>query len=170
MNSVQGTNLWFICTGDHTCNEFWVTEIENSESETTFSCVAICIVFIDFFLATCLEQRVWTTFCKICSGTPHLTIFGEPRYAYLAKYGQFRCIVLRSIGPYSQKLWPNPNFGQFPHCNYNIKLQMGGHETFMRLYIWKNHEASICPKEHVCSRLRSKSKKKIWFSLVYMKS
>ena len=33
-------------------------------------------------------QRFWTAFCKIFSGTPHLTIFGAPKYVYLAKYGQ----------------------------------------------------------------------------------
>ena len=37
---------------------------------------------------------------------------------------QFRRVGLRSIGPSSQKLWPNQIFGRFPHCNYNVKLKM----------------------------------------------
>ena len=36
-----------------------------------------------------LDQRVSTAFCKIFSGTPHLTIFGALKYApKYAKYGQ----------------------------------------------------------------------------------
>ena len=31
-----------------------------------------------------LDQRVSTAFCKIFSGTPHSTIFGAPKYTYLA--------------------------------------------------------------------------------------
>ena len=46
---------------------------------------------------------------------------------------QFRRVGLRSIGPSSQKLWPNQIFGWSPHCNYNVKLQIGGNETFMGL-------------------------------------
>ena len=38
---------------------------------------------------------------------------------------QFRHVGLRSIGPSSQKLWPNQFFCRSPHCNYNIKLEMG---------------------------------------------
>ena len=43
-----------------------------------------------------LDQRVSTAFCKIFSGTPHLTLFGAPKYApkyaylaYLAIFGIF---------------------------------------------------------------------------------
>ena len=39
---------------------------------------------------------------------------------------QFRRVGLRSIGPSSQKLWPNQIFGRFPHFNYNVKVQIGG--------------------------------------------
>ena len=46
---------------------------------------------------------------------------------------QFKRVVLRSIGPSRQKLWPNQMFGQFPHCNYNVKLQMGGPGSFRGL-------------------------------------
>ena len=35
---------------------------------------------------------------------------------------QFRRVGLRSIGPSSQKLWPNQIFGWFPHCNYNVNF------------------------------------------------
>ena len=49
---------------------------------------------------------------------------------------QFRGVDLRSIGPSSQELWPNQNFGRFSYCNYNVKLQMDGPETFMGLWIW----------------------------------
>ena len=46
---------------------------------------------------------------------------------------QFRRIGLRSIGPSSQKLWPNQIFGRFPHCNYNVKLKIAGKMSFMGL-------------------------------------
>ena len=46
---------------------------------------------------------------------------------------QFRRIGLRSIGPSSQKLWPNQIFGRFPHCNYNVKLKMARKMSFMGL-------------------------------------
>ena len=42
-------------------------------------------------------------------------------------------IGLRSIGPSSQKLWPNQIFGRFPHCNYNVKLKMARQMSFMGL-------------------------------------
>ena len=45
----------------------------------------------------------------------------------------FRRVGPRSIGPSSQKLWPNQIFGRSPHCNYNVKLQSGGHSRFMGL-------------------------------------
>ena len=43
---------------------------------------------------------------------------------------QFRRVGLRSIGPSSQKLWPNQIFGRFPHCNYNVKLKKDGRMSF----------------------------------------
>ena len=46
---------------------------------------------------------------------------------------QFRRVGLRSIGPSSQKLWPNQIFGRFPHCNYNVKLKMACTMSFMGL-------------------------------------
>ena len=46
---------------------------------------------------------------------------------------QFRRVGLRSIGPSSQKLWPNQIFGRFPHCNYNVKLKMACRIAFMGL-------------------------------------
>ena len=46
---------------------------------------------------------------------------------------QFRRVGLRSIGPSSQKLWPNQIFGRFPHCNYNVKLKMARQMSFMGL-------------------------------------
>ena len=40
-------------------------------------------------------RLIWTAFCKIFSGTPHLTIFGAPKYApkyaYLAYLAIFKC-------------------------------------------------------------------------------
>ena len=45
----------------------------------------------------------------------------------------FRRVGLRSIGPSSQKLWPNQFFGRFPHCNYNVKLKMARQMSFMGL-------------------------------------
>ena len=46
---------------------------------------------------------------------------------------QFRRVGLRSIGPSSQKLWPNQIFGRFPHCNYNVKLRIACTIAFMGL-------------------------------------
>ena len=46
---------------------------------------------------------------------------------------QFRRVGLRSIGPSSQKLWPNQIFGRFPHCYYNVKLKMACTIAFMGL-------------------------------------
>ena len=40
---------------------------------------------------------------------------------------QFKRVGLRSIGPSSQK------FGRFPHCNYNVKLEMACRMSFMGL-------------------------------------
>ena len=40
-------------------------------------------ILVNFFLL--ILNIVWTAFCKIFSGTPHLTIFGGPKYA---NYGQ----------------------------------------------------------------------------------
>ena len=39
---------------------------------------------------------------------------------------QFRRVDLRSIGPPSQKLWPNLIFARFPNCNYNGGMRWGG--------------------------------------------
>ena len=45
------------------------------------------------------EPRVWTAFCKNFSGTPHLTIFGAPKYVTkYANYGQ-KFIFGRVFGP-----------------------------------------------------------------------
>ena len=46
---------------------------------------------------------------------------------------RFRRVGLRSIGPSSQKLWPNQIFGRFPHCNYNVKLKIAARMSFMGL-------------------------------------
>ena len=45
----------------------------------------------------------------------------------------FRRVGLRSIGPSSQKLWPNQIFDRFPYCNYNVKLKMACTIAFMGL-------------------------------------
>ena len=37
---------------------------------------------------------------------------------------QFRRVDLVSIGPPSQKLWPNQILVRRPHCNYNVKLEV----------------------------------------------
>ena len=37
---------------------------------------------------------------------------------------QFRHVDLVSIGPPSQKLWPNQIVVRRPHCNYNVKLEV----------------------------------------------
>ena len=39
---------------------------------------------------------------------------------------QFRCVDLVSIGPPSQKLWPNLIFAQFPSCNYKVNCPRCG--------------------------------------------
>ena len=45
----------------------------------------------------------------------------------------FRRVGLRSIGPSSQKLWPNKIFGWFLHCNEIVKLHTGGPGSFIGL-------------------------------------
>ena len=39
---------------------------------------------------------------------------------------QFKCVDLVSIGPPSQKLWPNLIFAQFPSCNYKVNCPRCG--------------------------------------------
>ena len=49
------------------------------------------VITFDWGVLLTQGQRVWTAFCKIFSGIPHLTIFGSPKYArqmpYLAIIG-----------------------------------------------------------------------------------
>ena len=49
------------------------------------------VITFDWGVVLTQGQRVWTAFCKIFSGIPHLTIFGSPKYAgqipYLAVFG-----------------------------------------------------------------------------------
>ena len=66
---------------------------------------------------------------------------------------QLRRIDLVSIGPPSQKLWPNLIFGWFLHCNYNEKVKRAGgfcllvfkFETFCGISI--HHLAALVQKE-----------------------
>ena len=50
--------------------------------------IDLVIIFDWRVLLTYKDQHVWTAFCKIFSGTPHLTIYGASeyasKYAYLA--------------------------------------------------------------------------------------
>ena len=39
------------------------------------------VITFDLRVLSTKDQRVWTAFCKIFSRTPHLTIFGAPKYA-----------------------------------------------------------------------------------------
>ena len=57
----------------------------------------------NFWLGVLLtkDQRVWTAFCKIFSGTPHLTIFGTLKY--VPKYGKIRQI--RYLGCIFGHIW-----------------------------------------------------------------
>ena len=95
------------------------------------------VITFDWRVLLTLDQRVWTAFCKIFSGICHLIISGAPKcspkyakYAYLGAYLGARNmvkwgvpakilqkVVHRSIGPSSQKLWPNQFFGWFPHSD-----------------------------------------------------
>ena len=77
------------------------------------------------------------------SGAPNMVKWGVPE-KILQMW--LRRVVLRSIGPSSQKLWPNPIFGWFPHCNYNVKLQMGGPGSFMGLKVWNLACSPFLPK------------------------
>ena len=78
----------------------------------------------NFWLGVILTTHgVWTAFCKIFSGTPHLTIFGALNYE--PKYGQVRYlgnntaltlkIEIRAISALLLKavnLWPNLKLGK----------------------------------------------------------
>ena len=125
------------------------------------------VITFDWEVLLTEDQCIWTAFCKIYSGKPHLTIFGALKYApkygqihqieYLGcvKYGRLgypwkdlaKCssvaLIFRSIGPPSQKLWPNLIFAQFPHRNYNAMggwgLQFEGKDT----YLGKNANSDI---------------------------
>ena len=78
---------------------------------------------------------------------------------------QFRRVRLRSIGPSGQKLWPNQIFGWFPHC-YNVKLQMGGPETFMGLQIWNLAWSLVLPNTHA-EHWGWNEKEVFWNSLLF---
>ena len=110
-----------------------------------------------------LDQHVLRAFCKIFSGTPRwpkyadkhakygqICIFGRTKYGGCPWKDLAKCssrVGLRSIGPSSQKLWPNWILGRFPHCNYNLKLQVGGNATFLGLWIWKESWRLILPNQ-----------------------
>ena len=84
---------------------------------------------------------------------------------------QFRRVGLRSIGPSSQKLWPNQIFGRFPHCNYNVKLKMVT-DTSKSLRFQKTQMFSqiIDQKEHKNNRYKFEPATwcyKQWMSSVY---
>ena len=44
------------------------------------------VITFDWRVLLTLDQRIWTAFCKILSGTPHLTILGAPIYAHIAPH------------------------------------------------------------------------------------
>ena len=52
-------------------------------------------ILVKFFLL--ILNIVWTAFCKIFSGTPHLTIFCAPKYTKYAKYAFLAHIWARQI-------------------------------------------------------------------------
>ena len=55
---------------------------------------------------------------------------------------QIRPVDLRSIGPPSQKWWPNLIFARFPHRNYN-GWGGGGFSSKGRRHIWENTFSDI---------------------------
>ena len=83
-------------------------------------------------LARCAAQK---RNCDKAKCATKLRQLSAPKYAYLANYAylgapnmvslkrsfkmQFGRVDLRSIGPPSQKLWPNLTFARLHHCNYN---------------------------------------------------
>ena len=79
---------------------------------------------------------------------------------------QFRYVDLRSIGPPSQKLWPNFICARFPHCNYN-----GGAISKGRRHIWQNAFSDISfywPKDQE-SILGNMNFQKGWLAIAKLK-
>ena len=72
-----------------------------------------------------VRQNTHTKYC--------MAVFGH--VFQCTKYGQvgYPWKDLVSIGPTSQKLWPNLSFGRFSHCKYNVKLELGGKKSFVGL-------------------------------------
>ena len=65
------------------------------------------VITFDWGVLLTQGQRVWTAFCKILSGTPHLTIFGALKYApKYSKYGKIYkiCLLCASIGRWKMQV------------------------------------------------------------------
>ena len=88
------------------------------------------------------RAQICTQICQIWPNMPNMHIWVQIWARAIWSSGvslkrsckmQFRRIGLRSIGPSSQKLWPNQIFGRFPHCNYNVKLKIAARMSCMGL-------------------------------------
>ena len=75
-----------------------------------------------FNLLIWLYQCVWTAFCKIFSGTLHLTIFGAPKYAPKCIFGPIwhttgqklpKIQNLPDFWPAVCQIWPKMHFGAY---------------------------------------------------------
>ena len=79
----------------------------------------------------------------------------------------FRRIELVSIRPPRQKFWPNPMFGWFPHCNYNVKQKSADDFCFL-VYRFETFCGVSIHHWRLWSKNNSKIKKKFfWDSLLY---
>ena len=92
------------------------------------------IVTFDWGVLLTQGQCVWTAFCKIFSGTPHLNIFCTPKYApqisYLAYLGadffvDFSSISSRIIKKKKGKKQIRPTYLLLPFCDYSWWMIQG---------------------------------------------
>ena len=103
-------------------------------------------ILLDLFRDTPLDHiwgaQIRAQICQIWPNMPNMHIWVHIWARAIWSSGvslkrsckmQFRRVGLRSIGPSSQKLWPNQIFGRFPHCNYNVKLKIAARMSFMGL-------------------------------------
>ena len=101
--------------------------------------IDLVIIFDWRVLLTYKDQHVWTAFCKIFSGTPHLTIFGAPKYTkYVCRNGLWE-IRLNSIFLKSFSSWLSQYVCRFINkynspgkhlCCFEVNLPMSYWITF----------------------------------------
>ena len=145
--NINSHNFIFICNqtvliglGNINSHNFWL------EGPIDLRLMRLNCILQDLFRDTPLDHiaraQICTQICQIWPNMPNMHIWVHIWARVIWSSGvslkrsckmQFRRVGLRSIGPSSQKLWPNQIFGWFPHCNLNIKPKSGGRNWLMGL-------------------------------------